>query len=589
MVRRNVQNYYPGFEYAMCLFDGPLVPAVVDAHTSVAPKDPIVNAFEITDAVDGYMMNGVKIRRTGDIPPMISVYDFITAVTEQHPNHAGRSLLSISSNHPEVTPTLVDFKFPGRGQRFTPVTDARGLVLIMNLLTGQRAAQFRLKAAHILVRHLGGDPNDVADIHQDISSKFPVDEVTEQPAPSSTACATQCDVVGLQKVNDVVTDSNHDPLPAFDIGEISDGYLMQGVKIRRTTDTPPKISVYDILSAVTGQPFEHSHVIFSRLQDAYPELRTKCSEFKFPGRGQRFTPVTNARGFVLIVNLLPGHRAAQFRMKAADIMVRYLGGDQTLISEIQRNAAGQDALPHDNIGRLFGDAVAESTAIVPYDKDVVLTHEDFVPCNDNRYNVLPLPARSPNMVYMICLGLTPDETYEVAMFGLSQEGKTRLGQHTTTFPHCKVTCVITCGRYNPSPIEDALKVFFAHKKVAVNYRGIMSRECFAERKEDTDHLYGAAVEMVKTTMHDIVDSITFRGVTEYFSPLGASDTNLQLLREKTKQKEFDVEVERERTKQKDKDIEIECEKRKIAEAEVRKMELQLEIMRFQAQSSCNHG
>lgn len=36
------------------------------------------------------------------------------------------------------------------------------------------------------------------------------------------------------------------------------------------------------------------------------------------------------------------------------------------------------------------------------------------------------------------------------------------------------------------------------------------------------------------------------------------------------------------------ELKIECEKRKRAEAEARKLELQLEIMKFQAQSSCNH-
>ena len=68
----------------------------------------------------------------------------------------------------------------------------------------------------------------------------------------------------------------------------------------------------------------------------------------------------------MIINLLPGEKAAHFRVSSADIMVRYLGGDQTLIAEINRNAAAQDALPENNIGKLFGATVAaSSTAIVP--------------------------------------------------------------------------------------------------------------------------------------------------------------------------------------------------------------------------------
>ena len=56
---------------------------------------------------------------------------------------------------------------------------------------------------------------------------------------------------------------------------------------------------------------------------------------KFPGQGQNDTPVTDARGVVTIINSLGGSRAAKFRQKFADTLVRYLGGDETLIGEIQ--------------------------------------------------------------------------------------------------------------------------------------------------------------------------------------------------------------------------------------------------------------
>lgn len=286
--------------------------------------------------------------------------------------------------------------------------------------------------------------------------------------------------------------------------------------------------------------------------------------FKFSGQGQRPTPITDARGLVMIMNLLPGQQAAQFRLKAADVMVRYLGGDQSLIAEIQRNAVAQDALPESNIGRIFGDAVASSSEVVPYDKDVALTPDDLImPPPDERYNILPLAALAPNMVYIICLGLSPDGTHEVSMYGLTQDGKVRLGQHTVVFPHCKVTCVITCGRYNPGPIENALKAYFAENKVSVvNNRGITSRECFSEvTGSAAAAMYAGAIDMVKNTMHEIVDSITYCGTTEYFTPSGGRARDAALMeQERTRQKALDLEIEREKTKQLQVDAEATREK-----------------------------
>ena len=78
--------------------------------------------------------------------------------------------------------------------------------------------------------------------------------------------------------------------------------------------------------------------VFHRLKEGHPEFLTFCKNFQFEGQGQRPTPVVDARGLVTLLNLLPGHKAAAFRAKSADIIVRYLGGDPTLIAEINRNA-----------------------------------------------------------------------------------------------------------------------------------------------------------------------------------------------------------------------------------------------------------
>ena len=51
-------------------------------------------------------------------------------INEKDKNQAAEDLRRISTGHPEVKAICFDFKFPGRGQRDTPVTDAKGIVKI---------------------------------------------------------------------------------------------------------------------------------------------------------------------------------------------------------------------------------------------------------------------------------------------------------------------------------------------------------------------------------------------------------------------------------------------------------------------------
>ena len=52
------------------------------------------------------------------------------------------------------------------------------------------------------------------------------------------------------------------------------------------------------LTQPTGQTQSNSAVAFKRLQHDHPEVTANSSDFKFRGRGQRDTPVTDVRGIV---------------------------------------------------------------------------------------------------------------------------------------------------------------------------------------------------------------------------------------------------------------------------------------------------
>ncbi len=135
-----------------------------------------------------------------------------------------------------------------------------------------------------------------------------------------------------------------------------------GCKILKTPEAPPRVSVNHLIAAVKGCSVETARKDFSRIEEDHPVIAALCRSYKFPGRGNLTRPVTDARGAICVINLLPGKRAAEFRLKAADIVVRALGGDETLVQEIRANAAAQATLPEDHPMRLFGQTVEVESA-----------------------------------------------------------------------------------------------------------------------------------------------------------------------------------------------------------------------------------
>jgi hypothetical protein len=86
------------------------------------------------------MVHMPKIRATSHTPPRVAIYDVISLISGLDGNHAGKAFRELVQQHPEVHSNGVNFKFPGRGQRETPVADAKGIVEIIMLLPGKRAA-----------------------------------------------------------------------------------------------------------------------------------------------------------------------------------------------------------------------------------------------------------------------------------------------------------------------------------------------------------------------------------------------------------------------------------------------------------------
>ena len=105
-------------------------------------------------------------------------------------------------------------------------------------------------------------------------------------------------------------------------------------QVRKTDETPPRVSVVDVAAVITGKDHNAAAQDLRRMSEKYPEVNAKCIDFKFPGQGQRKTRITDARGMVSVIMLLPGRHAARVRRQAADLLVRYLGGDLALVDEV---------------------------------------------------------------------------------------------------------------------------------------------------------------------------------------------------------------------------------------------------------------
>lgn len=91
--------------------------------------------------------------------------------------------------------------------------------------------------------------------------------------------------------------------------------------IRITPDG--QFSVYDVLVAFDVTDKAHASELLKRISDKYPEVHAKTVNFKFPGRGQRETPVATEEAMYQILMLCPGQRGAEFREIAAKALKQF--------------------------------------------------------------------------------------------------------------------------------------------------------------------------------------------------------------------------------------------------------------------------
>ena len=121
----------------------------------------------------------------------------------------------------------------------------------------------------------------------------------------------------------------------------------------------------DVAMVVTGKSARNAARDVGFVEERRPEVYQKLSHFRFPGQGQRETPVTCATGIIELVLLLPGRMASRLRRQAAELLARYLGGDLKIVDEVcavhgfQQHLAAERP---DDPRRIFAEAVEAGDA-----------------------------------------------------------------------------------------------------------------------------------------------------------------------------------------------------------------------------------
>jgi hypothetical protein len=105
-------------------------------------------------------------------------------------------------------------------------------------------------------------------------------------------------------------------------------------KIRVDAETK-MASVLDVIIAINNSSSREASVYFKRLD---PEWATKCCRVKINGKGHE-TPVADAKTLIQIVWALGGKKAKAFRVQCSEYICRILGGDPTLVREMELRAA----------------------------------------------------------------------------------------------------------------------------------------------------------------------------------------------------------------------------------------------------------
>lgn len=236
-----------------------------------------------------------------------------------------------------------------------------------------------------------------------------------------------------------------------------------GLKIRIVNENPKKVSLYDVM-IILGDI--NPALTLKRLKEKHKEVVTICYNFKFDGQGQKNTPVVDANGLIKILMILPGQKAAQFRNKAASILVRYLGGDLSLISEIENNNENQENNA-DNFG--FRSLIININNL---SQEEYYKHQFINP-------IIIDIMRPPNMVYLMWIGYDKENDINIYKYGETGDFTDRTRRHKFEQKSQYYILQICIGTHSTQQLQATIADIVSNTRIKLNLGTSVNKEIFA--------------------------------------------------------------------------------------------------------------
>ena len=200
--------------------------------------------------------------------------------------------------------------------------------------------------------------------------------------------------------------------------------------------TPDKqISVFDFIRVVGNQK-NYKDAWKRILENHENEIVAFCDYSQF-GKTKK-TPVISVQGMVKLLFWIPGETAKQFRSKSAEVMIRYLGGDLTLIDEIRSVDQHHRENP-DNVARVFRE-------------EVVLFNQDQINISNRLINHF---GNKTDIFYLFSFKHSSEWYAKFGIVGEVREFHKRITEHKTEFENICFHHVIQCS--NVYKIESEFK------------------------------------------------------------------------------------------------------------------------------------
>lgn len=309
------------------------------------------------------------------------------------------------------------------------------------------------------------------------------------------------------------------------------GDMFKGKTVRVTPDK--KVSVLDIISVVTeaGNPRK----IWKSMCETHSDIVT--FSYDVETNGLQTMKVVNIEGMMHIINLLPGPKAAAFRAGAMRLLVRFLGGDVSLIPKVHaiadHHASGASCGTIEGMCNLHVTQQQTQMASLPH----VIQQKH---CEHNKYAFM-----SPSMVgrdlhdyqnkevcYLVRFVV---DGIQYLKFGRTEDACKRMCDHARELPQMQLYFMLDTSNARDLECQYRKKMRYNGKLTDVVING----------KRQTEVLVGISsekAEAILTQLHEASYASDDEQSLKYKLASVEGNVRMKELDARVKEKELDVEL-----------------------------------------------